>query len=237
MNTGRDGESLSFRAARKLRPIRVVADDRERIGGVVEALRAIERVEVEVRHLEVGDYVVEDRFLVERKTLRDFAQSIIDARLFRQTAALAGSGRRSLLVLEGTSRGLMDLGMSRESLQGALITVSVFFGLPVLRALDASETARLLLYLGRQAQAQADGGLPRAGYRPKGRRARQLFILQGLPGIGPDRAARLLQHFGSVQAILNASAAELAAVDSIGETTAERLRWAVEEHRVEWSSV
>ena len=107
--------------------------------------------------------------------------------------------------------------------------MSVFYGLAVLRALDSAETARLLVYLGRQAQRFAKGALSRPGYRPKGKRARQLFILQGVPGIGPDRAARLLEHFGSVENVVKASHHELAALKGIGESTAVKIRWAVEE--------
>lgn len=209
--------------------LRVVADDREEPGGVIAELRGMTGVEVEVRRLTVGDYRVEDRFAVERKTLRDFAQSVIDARLFRQAAALARGAARGILILEGTGADLQDSGLSREALQGALITVGVFYGLPVLRARDAAETARLLVYLGRQAQAFTRGALARPGYRPKGKRARQLFLLQGLPGVGPERAARLLERFGSVQAVSAAPAADLIAVAGIGETLATRIRWALEE--------
>lgn len=206
-------------------PLRVVADDREERGGVIEVLRAMEGVALEVRRLPVGDFLVEDRFAVERKTLTDFALSVIDARLFKQAVALAQGARRGVLILEGTAGAL---GVSREALQGALITVSVFNGLAVLRSRDAGETARLLLYLGRQARHFAQGALSRPGYRPKGKRARQLFVIQGLPGLGPERAARLLDHFGSVQAVMTASATDLTAVESIGETTAARIRWALD---------
>jgi ERCC4-type nuclease len=209
--------------------IRIVADDREEAGGVIAELRGRADVALEVRRLPVGDFLVEERFAVERKTLADFSCSVVDARLFKQAAALVQGSRRAVLVLEGTSADLGTGGVSRESMQGALITVSVFFGLAVLRARDAAETARLLVYLGRQTQQFASGSLPRPGYRPKGKRARQLFLLQGLPGVGPERAARLLERFGSVQAVTAASADELAEVDGFGETTATRIRWAVEE--------
>jgi len=210
-------------------PVRIVADDREEAGGVIAELRARADVALEVRRLATGDFLVEDRFAVERKTLADFARSVVDARLFKQAAALAQGARRAVLILEGAAVAGGEGGVSREALQGALITVSVFYGLAVLRARDAAETARLLVYLGRQAQEFARGALHRPGYRPKGRRARQLFVLQGLPGVGPERAARLLERFGSVQAVAVASADDLAAVDGIGETTARRIRWAVEE--------
>lgn len=186
-------------------------------------------VAVDVQRLTTGDFLIDGRFAVERKTLPDFAQSVIDGRLFRQAAALAQGTERGVLVLEGTAADLQASGMRREALQGALITVSVFFGLAVLRARDAAETAQLIVYLGRQAQRFARGALPRKGYRPKGRRARQLYVLQGLPGIGPERAERLLEIFGSVENVARASVDELAAISGIGETTAEKIRWALEE--------
>jgi ERCC4-type nuclease len=122
----------------------------------------------------------------------------------------------------------------REALQGALITIGVFFGVAVLHSDAPEETARLLVYLGRQARRAAQGGLPRPGYRPKGRRARQLFLLQGLPGVGPARAALLLERFGSVQAVVTASADDLATVEGIGEKTASKMRWAVQEAAVDY---
>ena len=210
-------------------PIRIIADDREVAGGVLGELAARSDVELEVRRLEAADFLVEGSFAVERKTLRDFAASVIDTRLFKQAARLAQNGRRAILILEGTLSGDGNAGISREALQGALITVSVFYGLAVLRSRDSSETARLLIYLGRQAQRFASGSLPRPGYRPKGKRARQLFVLQGLPGIGPGRAKLLLEHFGSVENVTKASASELAALDGIGDTTAAKIRWALEE--------
>jgi DNA excision repair protein ERCC-4 len=207
--------------------VRIVADDRENAGGVIALLQARTDVRLEVRRLGVGDFIVEERFAVERKTLTDFACSVVDGRLFKQASALARDRCRSVLVLEG-SCATNRLGVSREAMQGALITVGVFFGLAVLRARDVAETARLLVYLGRQAGAPAHEALPRPGYRPKGRRARQLFVLQGLPGIGPGRAERLLAHFGSVPAVFTADAAALAAVEGIGPAVAERIRWVLE---------
>lgn len=208
--------------------LRIVADDREVPGGVLEGLRARSDVEFLVERLEVGDYLVGSEIVVERKTIPDFAMSIVDTRLFRQAGALAAGPRRAVLVLEGNSAAIAEHGVTREAFQGALITVSVFYGVPILRARDATETARLLVYLGRQAEHIASGAWHRPGYRPKGKRRRQLFILQGLPGIGPSRAASLLKQFGSVSAVVNASLADLARVGGIGTNTAAKIRWALD---------
>ena len=225
------GFAPKLRRAMRMEAVRVIADDREKAGGVIEALRKLDGVEVQVRRLAVGDFEVEGRFAVERKTLADFVHSVFDARLFRQTTALAKTGRGAVLILEGGAKEFSGLAMSRQSLQGALITVSVFFGIPVLRARDPAETAALIAYLARQSRRVARGGFSRTGYRPKGKHARQLFVLQGLPGVGPERAAQLLDRFGSVEAVAQATLDQLATVEGIGGITAARIRWILEPDR------
>jgi ERCC4-type nuclease len=76
----------------------MVADDREEAGGVLAELRAREDAALEGRRRPAGDSLVGERFGVERKTLRDFAQSVIDARLFKQAATASAA---ELAALEG----------------------------------------------------------------------------------------------------------------------------------------
>lgn len=210
-------------------PINIIIDDRERSSRVFQALATTNNVTVVIQRLPLGDYQVDERLLVERKTLHDFAVSVIDGRLFRQMTRLAMSSFKGVLILEGRSRDLQPAGIRREALQGALITTSLVLGIPVLRSLDPSESARLIIFAARQLKFAAAGGLPRSGYRPKGRRKRQLYILQSLPGVGPARAARLLERFGSVQQVLNASVASLSTVEGIGTETARGIQQAVRE--------
>ena len=89
------------------------------------------------------------------------------------------------------------------------------------------ETARLMIYAARQMRAVARGGLTRSGTRPQGKRARQLRILQGLPRVGPERAARLLERFGTVERIMTATESQLKEVEGVGRRTADAIRWAV----------
>jgi DNA excision repair protein ERCC-4 len=208
-------------------PIQIVADDRERAGDVIDALKVLGGIGVTVQRLRVGDYVIEDRLIVERKTLADFAASIIDGRLFKQVAGLRAQGRRGALILEGTFDG-QHMSVSREAIQGALITVSIIYGLPVLRSRDARETAQLLVFLSEQLQRSAYGAYQRPGWRPRGKEARQLFLLQSLPGVGPAKARHLIRQFGSIQAVVRASASTLATVAGIGTVTAARIRWVLD---------
>lgn len=208
-------------------PVDIVADDREPESGVIAFLRSIPEVAVRIERLSSGDYLADRRILFERKTLQDFAVSIVDGRLFKQMLALTRSKFRGVLILEGGGKDAAGLGVRREALQGAMISISLILGIPILRSMTPDETARLIVYAARQVQSFSHAVHQRPGYRPKGKDARRLYILQGLPGVGRDRALRLLEKFGSVEAVMGAGREELLTVEGIGAKTADRIRWAV----------
>ena len=206
----------------------IVADHRELASGVIDALKQIPGAEVQVEQLPLGDYLVNGVCLFERKTLRDLVESLIDGRLFSQAVRLSGSHLRTAMILEGTARDLEGNGMHREALLGAIVSLTLVFELPVLRSREPEESARLIIYAAQQLRRHAGDALPRRGRRPKRKRRVQLHLLQGLPGIGPDRASALLEQFGNVQAVMTATLEALMAVKGIGERTASQIRAALE---------
>jgi ERCC4-type nuclease len=212
-------------------PIPVLVDHREARSATVPLLEAADDFAVTFDHLATGDYHVDRTFVFERKRLCDLAMSIQGGRVFRQAKALAelAPPLRGAIILEGTSADFTESAMRREAIQGALITVSLFFGVPVLRSRNAEETVALMRYAARQGRWFATGAIARHGKRPKGKRRAQLALLQGLPGVGPERAAQLLDRFGSVEGVLTASHEALAAVPGIGPGTAKKIRWLVRE--------
>ncbi len=208
-------------------PVDIVADDRERASGVIAFLSSIPEISVRIERLPAGDYLADRRILFERKTMQDFAVSIVDGRLFKQMLVLAKSKFRSVLILEGGGKDAEGLGVRREALQGALVTISLIFNIPILRSTAPEETARLIVYAARQVQFFSHAVYRRPGYRPKGKIGRQIYLLQGLPGVGHERALRLLEKFGSVEAVICAGRKELLTVEGVGAKTADRIRWAV----------
>jgi ERCC4-type nuclease len=142
---------------------------------------------------------------------------------------------KAVLILEGTGRDAESLGGRREAIQGALNTISLILGIPVLRSMMSEETARLIVYAARQVASFVNEGYHRPGYRPQNKKRRQLYILQGLPGVGHERALRLLEKFGSVEKVMRASRDDLLNVAGIGAKTVDRIRWAVsEKNRTLW---
>jgi len=96
--------------------INIIADDREQKSEVIRTLSEMENVKLEIQRISLGDYQVDNRVIVERKTLKDFALSIIDGRLFRQMIRLTNSALTGVLILEGTANDTADLGVTREAM-------------------------------------------------------------------------------------------------------------------------
>jgi DNA excision repair protein ERCC-4 len=201
--------------------IQVVVDDRERVSGVVRELGILPGVTIKIEHLTAGDYCIDGAVLIERKTAVDFAQSLIDGRLFGQANRMSKSSLRSAYIIEGTGAEWSALGVSREALQGALVTLMLIFDIPVFRSIDSAESARLIVYTGSQLMRLRDPNhVPYREVKAKRKKTRQLRILQSLPGVGPDRAKRLLERFGTIRACFGASVEELQNVEGIGPKTA-----------------
>lgn len=212
--------------------ILVLVDDRELRSEVVPALVGMPNLEVRVQRLLVGDFQVEDKAVFERKTVTDFATSMIDGRLFRQARRLMSQKLPATLILEGRPTDLSEVGVSREALQGAMVALTVLFRLPILRSPDPQETARLIGYAAEQVFQCSQGRIYSAGPRPKGKKARQLGLLQSFPGVGADRARRLLEHFGSIRQLAFAHPSDVAQVPGIGPKTAESIRDLLNEESV-----
>ena len=64
----------------------------------------------------------------------------------------------------------------------------------------------------------------------------QLFIVESLPNIGPVNAKKLLEHFGTVSKIINASENELMEVEGIGKKTAKNIRKVVDSKYLHFQS-
>ena len=205
----------------------IAIDDRERSSRVETVLRRRGNVEIKIERLPLGVYQVNNTLLVERKTLADFARSVRDCRLFNQVGRLARERTmRNCLILEGTADRYSRLAIPKPAFRGALVTVTLVFGLPVLRSAPPEETADLILYAANQLRRR-DVRLPRRrGSKVTGNRRRQILLLQAIPEIGPKKAEALLNAFGSPADIAGATEEQIQSVDGIGPNAAQTIhRW------------
>jgi len=179
--------------------------------------------DVRLVRLVTGDYLIDHEMLVERKTIADFAVSLVDGRLFPQVARLAHSRHRSVLLIEGPPPAAMP-DVHPRALDGALVSLAAMWRLPVLHSRNPDHSLRILQFLAAQARKRRDQVLRRVGRKPKRLTSRRLFLLQGLPGVGPAIAHRLLCEFGTVERVITADEAALTAIRGLGPHKAARIR-------------
>ncbi len=202
--------------------MKITVDYREKASGIIDLLWK-EEVAVEVKKLSYGDYLINDAITMERKTARDFLISIIDGRLFSQLSNLKRYSLNPILLIE-ENPFKTGLDFDETAIRGALISTQAIWYVPVVYSRSKEETKDIILMIGRQEEACMDVIPLRGGYRPKRLKSKQLFILQGLPKVGPTVAKRLLEHFRSVSNAMNARVEDLVQVEGIGRISAEKIR-------------
>ena len=199
------------------------ADYRERGSRLLQLARDCDEFDLHIQNLRAGDYIVNDRIVLERKTHADFALSIIDGRLFHQAAELTRLRQRPLILVEGPKPAEMPR-IHSNALKGAVLALAVAWRVPVIFTRGPDESLLVLNILAQQSQAVGKSLPARNGSRPAGQNARRLFVLQGLPGVGPKLARALLAHFHSVEAVIRADEIELAKVEGCGAKKAALIR-------------
>lgn len=207
-------------------PLQVTIDDRE--PGVLEReFRELGNMIIHRKRLEVGDYLLDGDFLVERKSIPDFCLSIKDGRLFTQAGKLMSSCIPACLILEGKNREYKKTDFSSKAIQGILLSISLAFRLPILRTKNTHESVEVMLQGFKQLTRDK---LEERHYYPRPFHsklkkdpllAQKLHILEGFPGIGVDKAERLLMKFGNLESVFTAHADDLLKVPGIGKKTVE----------------
>ncbi|HRU80252.1 MAG TPA: DEAD/DEAH box helicase [Methanolinea sp.] len=203
----------------------VKVDDRETSSRVVEVLSTL-RVQLAIGRLPSGDYAIGDRILVERKTVRDFVDTLVDRDLFAQLKVLAESAPRPVLIIEGTDDIYTARDIHPNAIRGTLAAIAVDLGISVLFSRNEEETAQIIGILARREEGgDRERTLPvrKTGYSL---REQAEMIIASFPDIGPKHARALLEHFGSVQAVVNAQEEDLVRVKGIGKERAKKI-WEV----------
>jgi ERCC4-type nuclease len=199
----------------------IFVDDREP-EHVCEILRSID-VEFQRKRLEVGDYLIRHgsfEISVERKDIRDYVSSIINGRLFNQLYNLSANFEKSFIFIIGDF-GLVDKRIDRRAFIGSLISIALKEAGGTIHAIQLGndeEFCLALRYLNNQLESGKLKAIPRAK-----RGSDATAMLMAIPGIGEEKARRLLEKFGNIHRIVNASMAELMKTEGIGKKQARRI--------------
>lgn len=201
--------------------VHIICDTTESRCGIPHLLSERPNVRAELRDLDLGDYQIGERAVIERKSASDFIASIMDRRIFAQMEMMTASCDIAVVLVEG------DVFASRSAiepaaLEGALSWIAVLSGAQLMFSGSAAQSASMIATMARHCQ-QGLGYIPalRSG-KPTATQASVItrYVLEGLPGVGATTAITLAKHFQTIQAVANASLDDLKSVDGIGQKTA-----------------
>lgn len=202
--------------------VKIIVDHRESRSPVIRHL-SMKEVIVDAQQLDVGDYVLSTRIGVERKTVDDFLNSLINGKLFAQMKNLRGAYSRPILIVEGEGL-LTKRNISHNAIFGSFVSIIVDFGIPLITTQSPQETADLLYVMAHREQKIGNRAVAIRGEKwATSLHEQQQFIIEGFPNISVVLAQRLLQHFGSIRAIANATEEDLCEVHGIGRTIAQEI--------------
>ncbi|MGQ0377096.1 MAG: ERCC4 domain-containing protein [Nitrososphaerota archaeon] len=206
----------------KLDQLRIIVDEREKKSGIPDLLKAV-GVNIEIKTLPVGDYIVAPEIVVERKSIRDLISSIFDGRLFDQCNRLREHFQHPVILMEGNVDEIEEFTENPLVFYGAISSIAIDFKIPVLPTPNAAHTAKLLVSMSSRKEAQKGPFLKKIK-KSSDLQRQQLSVLCSLPGVGEKLAARMLEKFGTPLRVLSASSVELSKVDGLGSERAKKIR-------------
>ena len=74
----------------KLENLRIIVDERERKSGIPDLLKSV-GLNLEMKTLPIGDYIVAPETVIERKSIRDLMASVFDGTFFDQCYTTQGT--------------------------------------------------------------------------------------------------------------------------------------------------
>jgi len=206
----------------KLPNSRIVIDDRERKSGIPELIKKI-GINVEIKTLQVGDYIVSPETVVERKSIQDFMSSIFDGRLFDQCNRLKENFQFPIILLEGNVDEIEDIMENPFVFYGAMSTIVIDFKIPIIPTPNASDTAKLLVAMCSRKES-TNGHYLKKIKKSTDIEKQQLSVLSSLPGVGEKTAIRMLEKFGTPLQVLGASVTDLSKVSGLGNERAKKIK-------------
>ncbi len=203
----------------------IFVDSREQASSVTKNLFE-KKCKVIMKQLTIGDYILSQDVIVERKTIDDFLTSMLDGRLFNQLVDLRTNYQKPLLILEGNINEIFSLrNIHKNAIMGALTSIALDYQVPIINTKNATETAEYLFVIAKREQIALEKEVRlRMGRKGFSTSSQQQFIVEGFPLVGPNLAKNLLKEFKSIKNIVNSNEDELQKVENLGKKKAKQLR-------------
>jgi fanconi anemia group M protein len=202
--------------------VHITVDTKEKGSPIPESLSKQPRVTIEYADLLCGEYVLGQGVGVARKTSNDFIAAIVEKRLFAEAERLKAEYEKPFIIIEGdVYKNRSEIG--DVSIDGAITYLTVISGLQVIHTRSAAHTPSMLHRMAVRAQHGVGYDISLRAGKPKDLTPLALFLLEGLPGVGPTGARVLLKHFKTPYAVFTAKPEDFQELKEIGAKAVERI--------------
>ena len=205
-----------------LKELRIVVDEREKKSGIPDLLKAI-GINLEIKTLPIGDYIVAPETIIERKSISDLISSIFDGRLFDQCNRLKEHFQFPIILVEGDVTKIEQLADNPLVFYGAMSSIVLDFKIPIIPTANASHTAKLLVSMCSRKDG-TKGPFIKKIKKSNDLQKQQLAMLCSLPNVGEKIAIRMLEKFGTPLEVLGASTSDLSKINGLGNTRAKKIK-------------
>ena len=185
---------------------KVIIDQREK-NSLVPSEIIQNGCKIEFKHLEVGDYLVND-VVIERKTISDFLSSMINKHLLNQLENMQNIPNK-LLIIEGTDEKELyhdNSQINENAIRGFILSISLSYKVPIILSKDYQDTAKFIAILAKKQSKEIS-----LNHKRKSSDVNEQiqFIIESFPGIGPKTAKKLLNHYRTIKNVINAGEEDL----------------------------
>tara|TARA_R110000765_G_scaffold48182_1_gene98731 strand:+ start:482 stop:1177 length:696 start_codon:yes stop_codon:yes gene_type:complete len=226
----------------------LVIDSRERAGsklvGLVEVKAKSMNIPFEKKWIEVGDYVYDD-VCFEAKSAIDFLGSVMSKRLWTQIDNMDRCYKTNIVIIYGSMADAINNLKSNtkskipEPARSIMLSNKFLGGIgKIILDTDVKpvwvrneeDAAKIITAVCKMKPIDREAIRPEV-FRRIATDDLRIDVLIGIKGVSAKKAKELLKKFGSISEIAHHSAIEIAEIEGIGSTVANRILTVLESER------
>ena len=226
----------------------LVIDSRERAGsklvGLVETKAKSMNIPFEKKWIEVGDYVYDD-VCFEAKSAIDFLGSVMSKRLWTQIDNMDRCYKTNIVIIYGSMADAINNLKSNtkskipEPARSIMLSNKFLGGIgKIILDTDVKpvwvrneeDAAKIITAVCKMKPIDREAIRPEV-FRRIATDDLRIDVLIGIKGVSAKKAKELLKKFGSISEIAHHSAIEIAEIEGIGSTVANRILTVLESER------
>lgn len=193
----------------------IIIDTREKQSLVISEL-VNKKANIKIEKLDIGDYLIGEKLIIERKTFQDFQSSMIDKRIFKQLIEMKKYPEQ-ILIIENFLYNYQDFNIHENAQKGMMLSTILDYKIPIIFTENQEDTAKTLIVLAKRYEKDR----PEISSRPKKSlqtlQEKKKFILEGFPGIGPTISKKLLEKYKNLKEIFNLEKEKLKEIERFDE--------------------